>query len=405
MKKYILFLIVALFECMGNMFAADGITATDIVIPQGGSAVLKIQLNSTDQRYGGFQFDITLPQGISMVKMEKAERLPNNFLVNRNLTNQATNIYTFAGMSMEGKNLEGESGAILYLTLAADAQLEEGATMTATLGGDEYVISTYPDLQQVFPESTQFTITIGAHADSRMILDETSTVMPEAAMGVDVRVKRTLTANVWNTIVLPFAMTSQQMTEAFGDGVSLADFTGYEIDEDENGNITGITVQFQSVNALEANHPYIIKVKENVSEFTVDGVDIDPEDEPTNAVVKRTKKQWSEMVGTYVANTVVDGDMLFINGNKFWYSMGQTVMMGYRAYFDFYDVLTSVENADAKVTFEVNGETTGITGVADPHYLEGEVYNVQGLHMGKDADMNRLSKGVYVVNGKKVTVK
>lgn len=404
MKKYILFLIVALFECMGNMFAADGITATDIVIPQGGSAVLEIQLNSTDLRYGGFQFDITLPQGISMVKMEKAERLPENFFVNWALTNQATNTYTFAGMSMEGKNLEGESGAILYLTLAADAQLEEGATMTATLGGDENVISTYPDLQQVFPESTQFTITIGAHADSRMILDETSTVMPEAAMGVDVHVKRTLTANVWNTIVLPFPMTSQQVGEAFGDGVQLADFTGSEIDEDENGDITGIAVQFQSVNAIEANHPYIIKVKEPISEFTVDGVDIDPEDEPTNAVIKRTKKQWSEMIGTYVANTVVEDDMLFLNGNKFWYSTGQTVMMGYRAYFDFYDVLTSVENADAKVTFEVNGETTDITGVAAPH-LEGEVYNVQGLHMGKDADMKRLPKGVYIVNGKKVTVK
>ncbi|MBQ7443801.1 MAG: hypothetical protein IJS59_08075 [Bacteroidaceae bacterium] len=40
---------------------------------------------------------------------------------------------------------------------------------------------------------------------------------------------------------------------------------------------------------------------------------------PTVAAVKRTKKQWSEMTGTYVAGTLLESQKLFISGNKFWY--------------------------------------------------------------------------------------
>lgn len=95
-------------------------------------------------------------------------------------------------------------------------------------------------------------------------------------------------------------MTEEQVTTAFGDDVKLGDFTGYTA-EGADENVTGIRVHFILATAIEANHPYIIKVSQAVSEFTADGVDVEPEDEPTVAAVKRTKKQWSEFIGTYVA--------------------------------------------------------------------------------------------------------
>lgn len=55
--------------------------------------------------------------------------------------------------------------------------------------------------------------------------------MPEAAEGVNVRVKRTIKANEWSTLVLPFAMTAEQVKSAFGNDVQLADFTGVETEE------------------------------------------------------------------------------------------------------------------------------------------------------------------------------
>lgn len=177
-------------------------------------------------------------------------------------------------------------------------------------------------------EKFQTTIKVLPPLDTRTLLDETSTVMPEAAVGVDVRVKRTLTANVWNTIVLPFPMTSQQVGEAFGDGVQLADFTGCEAKYEKEGDAyaSSIKVNFSSdVTAIEANHPYIIKVKEPIKEFTVDGVDINPEEEPS---VDRdeyrtgtgTKKDpyvyhYNSLIGTYMADTDVPEQTLFLNGN------------------------------------------------------------------------------------------
>ena len=113
-------------------------------------------------------------------------------------------------------------------------------------------------------------------------------------------------------------------------------------------------VNFANATAIEANHPYIIKVSEAITEFTVDGVDVEPEDEPVVATVKRTRKQWSEMIGMYVADTEIPSKTLFLNSNKFYYSTGATKTKAFRAYFDFFDVLTDVDNS-----YEVKGNPFG----------------------------------------------
>ena len=243
-----------------------------------------------------------------------------------------------------------------------------------------------------------FTITIAEPTETRTILDENSTTAPTAASNVDIRVKRTINANSWSTICLPFAMTEAQTKEVFGNDVQLADFTGYETTEDADENIVGITVNFSNVTALEANHPYIIKVSSPVTEFTLDNVEVDPEEEPTNAVIKRTKKQWSEMIGTYVAETEIEAQMLFISGGNFWYSAGSTKMKGYRAYFDFYDVLTEVENAGVKMFVNIDGEEeTGIENVNVNDNPNGTIFDLSGRKLDKTPQ-----KGVYIVNGKKI---
>ena len=97
----------------------------------------------------------------------------------------------------------------------------------------------------------EFTITIGEPVELRTVLDELSTEAPEAATGIDVRVRRTIKANEWSTLCLPFAMTAEQVTAAFGNEVKVGDFTGCTVD-DETGNIT---VNFTEVTSIEANHP------------------------------------------------------------------------------------------------------------------------------------------------------
>lgn len=232
-----------------------------------------------------------------------------------------------------------------------------------------------------------------------IVLDELSTEVPAAHNGVNVMVKRTIKANEWSTICLPLAISSAQVKEAFGDDVKIANFTGYEATTDKNDNVTGINVNFAEVDAIEANHPYVIKVSSAISEFTVDNVDIDPEDEPKVATVVRTKKRWSEIIGTYVANTTIENQMLFLNGNKFWYSNGSTKMKGYRAYFDFYDVLSEVENASAKITFFDGTTEISNVNINDNVNEEAPRYNLAGQKVSKSY------KGIVILNGVKRVIK
>ena len=233
------------------------------------------------------------------------------------------------------------------------------------------------------------------------ILEETSTTAPTAQSDVDVLVRRTIKANEWSTICLPFAMTAEQVKTAFGDDVVLKDFNGYTTTEDNDENIVAIEVKFKAVDpvVIEDNHPYVIKVSSAISEFTVNDVDIAPENKPTVAAIERKKKQWSELIGTYVANTTVEENCLFLSDNKFWYSNGSTKMKGFRAYFDFYDVLSEVENASARIDFNFD-DTTGIKEIHGANGNAEGTYDLQGRKVEEPTN-----KGLYIVNGRKVVKK
>ena len=251
----------------------------------------------------------------------------------------------------------------------------------------------YNSSDKDYADDVTFKVTV----TDRITLDENSTVAPTAATGKNVKVKRTINANEWSTICLPFAIDASAMSTAFGDGneVELGDFTGYETKE-EGDEITAITVKFNKATDIKANHPYLIKVKNAVSEINVDGVDIDPEDEPTNATIKRTKKAWSEMIGTYTANKEIEQNCLFISQNKFWYSQGSTKMKAFRAFFDFYDVISAYEvSSRIFISFD---ETTGVKtmkAVDNENY-----YDLQGRRVSEPT-----KKGLYIRGNKKVFIK
>ena len=243
-------------------------------------------------------------------------------------------------------------------------------------------------------------------------LDETSTTAPAAAEDVNVRVLRTIKADEWSTIVLPFAMTEAQCKAAFGSDVQIGDFTGYDTIVDEEENIVGITVSFEDANAIETNHPYIIKVSQAVSEFTVDGVDIDPEDVPCVALGTTTGKGKNavyhpmDFTGTYVADFDFYNDAqsraLFLSGNKFYYASENTMhMKAYRAYFDFDDVLTEVDDASAsRISMTFGGEVTGISSMHHSQCtMHHDIYSLSGQRVESPA------KGIYVIEGKKVIIK
>ena len=241
----------------------------------------------------------------------------------------------------------------------------------------------------------------GNMTNTRIVLDENSTKEPQTLVDVDVRVKRSIAAGNWSTICLPFAMTEAQVKAAFGDGVQLGDFTSWNSVK-EDGNVVGINVGFTTVTAIEANHPYIIKVEEPVTEFTVDGVNISASAEPKVQVGTKAAER-GFMYGTYTA-TKVPEENVFLSGNKFWYSVGESPIKAFRAYFEFHDVIDSYyDTGEARITFSLDGNTLDATLVnsveVKSEQLKSEVYNLNGQRVSKTG------KGVYIVNGKKMVIK
>jgi hypothetical protein len=331
---------------------------------------------------------LTLPQGVTVSRMIKGSRFTEDeHLVSWNQKSDGTVMLTC--LSTNGVPFTGNDGVLVSLELTAQESLSVGSQLEGQLTGVTFV--TPGGVQRDF-DNVDISITIDETA--RVILDETSTTAPEDANGVDVRVKRTINAGEWSTICLPFAMTAAQCQAAFGSDVEIGDFTGYTYNSDEDK----ITVNFSSVTAIEANHPYIIKVSAAVTEFTVDGVDVNPADDP-RVTFRASNKKLKDFVGTYVADFDFYNDAkhtpLFLSGNKFWYATESTKhMKAFRAYFDFVDMLSEVDAARVAIAFDEATVINDVRTCSDDRY-----YNLSGQQVETP------TKGVYVRNGKKVIVK
>lgn len=401
--KRLLF-ITAMFMAWIGAIKANEIVVPDIVIPKGGTAVLDIQLNNEQEMNRFFWFFINLPDGITVV--DKSEKLSERF--------DGTNVSVAGTLESDGRYrimclnghteaddypILGNSGTIVTVELAADESINEGTVLDGSIEDVEINLffkgseATPSDV----PTTANFQITVGAPADTRIVLDETSTAIPTAATGVDVRVRRTIKANEWSTICLPFAMTEAQVKTAFGDDVQLGDFQGYEVKD--NGE--SISVKFADVTAIEKNHPYIIKVGADVAEFTVDGVDVDPEEKPM--INFGTNRYPNAFVGNYVAGTAIENGCLFLSDNKFWYSVGTTTIKGFRGYFNFDDLLPDFkDNYDAARVMMMFNDDDVVTGIDASLSSKGEhrYYNLGGQRISHPK-----KKGLYIQEGKKLIVK
>ena len=395
--KRILLSMMALLAIAGTSKAqTNSMTVADITLPQKGDAKLTVsfQLDAAGT-YTGYSFQLELPSELEFVMAEgtdvactKGSCHDASHSVTANLSDGLVKV---AGLSLSSKPLVGTSGNLLTFTIKPATTLTVGQTFTGSI--KNILIVPVDGTKQSLADAT-FKVTVGAPVGT--LLDEDATVAPAAATDVDVRVKRTIKANEWSTICLPFAMTAAQCQAAFGSEVQIADFTGYTYDEAAGS----IAVSFSGVSAIEANHPYVIKVAETVSEFKVDGVDVNPQNAEIN---KGTSRKPKAFIGNYVAGTAVGNGCLFLNGGKFWYSVGTTKIKAFRGFFNFNDLLPDFEDnyAEApRVSIVIDDMTTAIEGINADNIAPAGTYTLGGLKTECPT-----KKGVYIVNGKKVVVK
>lgn len=228
-----------------------------------------------------------------------------------------------------------------------------------------------------------------------LTLKESDTNTLEAKTGVNVTLKRSMVANEWNTICLPFAVTAKQATVAFGEGVKIA-----QLDDTSTGNILNFVDMSDC--GMEAAVPYLIKptVVATTEEYSFNGVEI------KEAAVTPTKVKtngnlyfngiYNKMDVTTDVSSGYYAAFLGANNTIFKAKAGGT-MKGFRAYF----AIPKSASASA-LRVVIDGTATSIKNI-DSEVVESNapVYNLQGQRV----DGNNLTPGIYVKAGKKFVVK
>lgn len=405
MKKIFMLLTALAAYCGGAL--ADGLEVKDVNISQGGEATLEIALENPVTEFAAFQFNVELADGITVATndkgkfvYEKGARLDEEFSLSLSQPDALVNTYRVLGYYTETQPIPSTTGAIVKITIKADATLAIGTTHVCKLSA---INLTEANETKHTPDDITFNVKITEKTYT--ILDETSTTAPVASGGpVDIQVKRTIKANEWSTLVLPFDMTEAQLKEALGSDVKLAEFEDYEA-EYTGDDVTGLTVNFVATDLTEGfygNYPYLVKTSKDITEFIVTST-IDPDEEGAvaeydNGKTGKQRKVLGSLIGTYHAGDAIPADGLFLNGNKFWYSTGGTKIKAFRAYFMLNDVLSGV--AEAKVRFMVDEDAAAIEGITSD-MEDGVWYTLDGRPLnGKPTE-----RGVYIVNNKKVLIK
>ena len=442
--KRVLFSLLAMFA-VGSLWAQSTVTETDLsdfsdafynpateVVP-GKEALLPIYMKSS-AALTGCQVSIVLPDGVEFVEVGElnANRYVKNGILEGNVKD---GVLTIFGAVVEDHGFYAGDDLLGYIKIKVSENKDTGeypvVYKNATMSGrrnvtdgvdeDNKPIAIVEKLDEV---AISQEVTSKIIVTDRITLDEDATEVPAAAENVNVKVKRTIKANTWSTLCLPFDMTAGQFKSAFGDEAKLAIFSDYEVDGGEvnpspttSSNAKSIVINFEIDNLSKgfyANSPYIIKTTKDIESFNVDGVTIAPDEESAvfdynNGKSGPKKETYGYHYGTLHAGGLIPENGLFLGGSdgKFYYSVGKTKIKAFRGYFVLNDILAdkSVE-AGSKMFINVDGETTAIEGINTNQRVVEGVYDLQGRKvMVKDGDINNLQRGLYIINGKKVAIK
>ena len=212
--------------------------------------------------------------------------------------------------------------------------------------------------------------------------DVAATLTENKGKTVNVKLQRTLKANVWNTICLPFDVTADDVKNVLK---AEGNVRAYDSEDAATSSIT-----FKGVESMTAGTPYLIKPTEGMSELTFESVTIST-DEPG------LDGSSYGIIGTFAPYDMkTNGTELFLGSDGKFYvpGEGKNTMNGFRAYFL---VPSGTSAANVNINF---GDATGISGVAADAVKTAKVYNLSGQYVG--TSLEALPKGIYVVNGKKV---
>lgn len=203
-----------------------------------------------------------------------------------------------------------------------------------------------------------------------------------------VKLNRTLVANKWNTLCVPFAISEEEIKANFGEGTLVEKLDAV------NGN----TVNFADATSIEAGVPYLIKPTVAGTTYTFNGKDViadAPKTEGNADVTFQGIYSPTDITnkGTVKAAGVTEGGkVLFVNaGSKT------------KAFRCFFTISDNASITPAMLKVSIKGVETAINSIVmgNSNATDNAVYNLQGQRVNG----NSLAKGIYIKNGKKFAVK
>ncbi|WP_308259649.1 hypothetical protein [Prevotella sp.] len=256
--------------------------------------------------------------------------------------------------------------------------------------------------------------------DNLLVLDENKTLaVTKSYTGAKMLLHRTFTKNDtndkkgWNSIILPVDMTAAQVKEAFGEGVQMAEF-----DRLENNWIKFSTVDVAADGVvLKKNTPYIIyPTKEPLGNYsyTIDGVTkiLDGPvyvanginyDDQTSELEHTVNGGGMTYTGSYSNPTTVSADSYMFSKGDLIHTIKSHDVKAYRCW------LKEDMHTGKMLMFSLDGN--GMGGTTGIHVIEENkqntntgIYNLGGVRMNTN-NVDKLPKGVYIVNNKVVVKK
>ena len=256
--------------------------------------------------------------------------------------------------------------------------------------------------------------------DNILVLDEDKTLtVTKSYTGATMLLHRTFTKSAdndkkgWNSIILPVDMTAAQVVEAFGENTQLAEFRALE----DNW------IEFSTVNVaadgvvLHKNIPYIIyPTKEPLGNYsyTIDGVTkiLDGHvyvanginyDDQTSNLTHTVNGGGMTYTGSYDSKTVVSADSYMFSKGDLVHTNKDHTVKAYRCW------LKEDMHTGKMLMFSLDGNgldgTTGIRVIEEnKQNTNTGIYNLGGVRMNTN-NVDKLPKGVYVVNNKVVVKK
>ena len=432
MKNNILKLFACLFLCMTlveNVKAGDDILQVTPFATTAGitenewdeTLAFTVQMNNT-QAYTGIQFDIVLPQGMTLIPDEPLELLRERFpgTVKKGVFYPEHNIsvkdlgnshYRIVLWHNEFAPVEGNSGDMMifyYLTsedmapgyypikvtgtvLAVDAHNSskpETSTSYVKIGepGEDATLKMEGNIpcfvNEALAQETELN-TLDCSQVTSMdgtfnLVDGRNFIAPtEDAMAQSVIYNRSCPSNKWGTVCLPFAVESNADVQYFK-------LTAVESDK----------LMFETVASVEAGVPAVFKI------LNGDALDISVDNAVLHAGDCSTtfdRMDWT-MKGSYSTFNLdpeapenLSVDQYFISMDKFWYNNVAVPLNAFRAWFE------APKDARARVfTIEEIGDVTDIDIVEQADGSVEMIFDISGRQS------SYTSKGIKILKNKKI---